>query len=216
MLLTSNQATEAHFPSSTEQEGYDMPSVDAFLKRITHSLRAWELGSGQAGPAAVLSAQEVNAVAFPVTSPGLQEGYLVGQIDDFLDEVVRTLEHYEARATATFSASTQARPLGSQEVSELVFTTVKMREGYDRDQVDVLRDKITATLRAREDGTWAGGPYGMLTSTDVRKIGFQRTMFQTGYAPNEVDAFLDDVARTLAAYESGSVPQGAKAQLASF
>ncbi len=216
MLLTSSQVTEARFPSSTEQEGYDMPSVDAFLKRIAHSLRAWELGSQKASPASVLSAQEVNAVAFPVTSPGQDEGYLVEDLDGFLDEVVRTLEHYEARATATFTASTKARPLSSQEVGGLVFTTVNMREGYDRDQVDVLRDKITATLHARENGTWVGGPYGMLTSTDVRKIGFQRTMFQTGYAPHEVDAFLDDVARSLAAYESGLVPQGAKAQLASF
>ena len=85
-----------------------------------------------------------------------------------------------------------------------MFTTVKLQEGYDREQVDTVRDKITQTLRARESGTWVGGPYGMLTSTDLRQVGFQRTMFHTGYEPSEVNAFLDDVARTLAGYEAQS------------
>lgn len=198
MLLTSTQVTEARFPATEYQDGYDIHSVDTYLDQITSTLRAWEHGASDGEGKAILRSQDVHDVIFPITTAVDEEGYSVEQIDDFLDEVVRTLQHYEARA----NANVPGRPLTAEDVSHLVFTTVKLQEGYDREQVDTVRDKITQTLRAREAGTWVGGPYGMLTSTDVRQLGFQRTMFHTGYEPNEVNAFLDDVARTLAGYEA--------------
>ncbi|WP_194949149.1 DivIVA domain-containing protein [Actinomyces trachealis] len=204
MLLTSTQVTESRFPATELVDGYDIYSVDTYLDQITNTLRAWEVGASSDNGQVILRAQDVNDVIFPVTTAEDEEGYSVDQIDDFLDEVVRTLQHYEARATASAAVSTEGRPLTAEDVSHLTFTTVKLQEGYDREQVDTVRDKIALALRAREAGTWVGGPFGMLTSTDVRKLGFQRTMFHTGYDPNEVNAFLDDVARTLAEYETRS------------
>lgn len=46
-----------------------------------------------------------------------------------------------------------------------------------------------------------------LSAGDVREKRFTRTSFREGYDPEEVDAFLDRAATTLAAYASGRPPE---------
>lgn len=208
MLLTADHVEQMHLPTTTSREGYEKSSVDAYLEEIVATLRAWETEEDGAAPDYVLHSGDVTGAAFPTIPAAHDEGYEEERVDDFLDDVVSTLVHYEAGAAAAAGGSGTGADAGAgaaltaDETARRTFRVVKLRGGYDRQAVDAFMTRIVATLRAHEAGTWRrGGPDGLLTSADVLNIKFQATAFRSGYEQDEIDEFLDDVAQALAAYE---------------
>ena len=208
MLLTADHVEQMHLPTTTNREGYEKSSVDAYLEEIVATLRAWETEEDGAAPDYVLHSGDVTGAAFPTTPATHDEGYEEARVDEFLDDVVSTLVHYEARAAAVAGGSGTGADAGAgaaltaDETARRTFRVVKLRGGYDRQAVDAFMTRIVATLRAHEAGTWRrGGPDGLLTSADVLNIKFQATAFRSGYEQDEIDEFLDDVAQALSAYE---------------
>ena len=208
MLLTADHVEQMHLPTTTSREGYEKSSVDAYLEEIVATLRAWETEADGAAPDYVLHSGDVTGAAFPTIPAAHDEGYEEERVDEFLDDVVSTLVHYEAGAAAVAGGSGTGADAGAgaaltaDETARRTFRVVKLRGGYDRQAVDAFMTRIVATLRAHEAGTWRrGGPDGLLTSADVLNIKFQATAFRSGYEQDEIDEFLDDVAQALAAYE---------------
>ena len=205
MLLTADHVEQMRLPTTTNREGYEKSSVDAYVEEIVATLRAWETEADDAAPDYVLHSGDVTGAAFPAIH---DEGYEEERVDEFLDNVVSTLVHYETRAAAIAGGSGTGVDAGAgaaltaDETARRTFRVVKLRSGYDRQAVDAFMTRIVATLRAHEAGTWRrGGPEGLLTSADVINIKFQATALRSGYEQDEVDEFLDDVAQALAAYE---------------
>ena len=208
MLLTADHVEQMRLPTTTSREGYEKSSVDAYLEEIVATLRAWETEADGAAPDYVLHSGDVTGAAFPTTPATHDEGYEEARVDEFLDDVVSTLVHYEARAAAVAGGPGAGADAGAgaaltaDGAARRTFRVVKLRGGYDRQAVDAFMTRIVATLRAHEAGTWRrGGPDGLLTSADVLNIKFQATAFRSGYEQDEIDEFLDDVAQALAAYE---------------
>lgn len=208
MLLTADHVEQMHLPTTTSREGYEKSSVDAYLEEIVATLRAWETEADGAAPDYVLHSGDVTGAAFPTIPAAHDEGYEETRVDEFLDDVVSTLVHYEAGAAAAAGGSGTGADAGAgaaltaDGAARRTFRVVKLRGGYDRQAVDAFMTRIVATLRAHEAGTWRrGGPDGLLTSADVLNIKFQATAFRSGYEQDEIDEFLDDVAQALAAYE---------------
>ena len=208
MLLTADHVEQMRLPTTTNREGYEKSSVDAYLEEIVATLRAWETEEDGAAPDYVLHSGDVTGAAFPTIPAAHDEGYEEERVDDFLDDVVSTLVHYEAGAAAAAGGSGTGADAGAgaaltaDGTARRTFRVVKLRGGYDRQAVDAFMTRIVATLRAHEAGTWRrGGPDGLLTSADVLNIKFQATAFRSGYEQDEIDEFLDDVAQALAAYE---------------
>ena len=212
MLLTADHVEQMHLPTTTSREGYEKSSVDAYLEEIVATLRAWETEEDGTAPDYVLHSGDVTGAAFPTIPAAHDEGYEEERVDEFLDNVVSTLVHYETRAAAGASAGAPGTGAGdgvgagatmtADEIARRTFNVVKFRGGYERQAVDAFMTRIVATLRAHEAGTWRrGGPEGLLTSADVINIKFQATAFRSGYEQDEIDEFLDDVAQALAAYE---------------
>ena len=208
MLLTADHVEQMRLPTTTSREGYEKSSVDAYVEEIVATLRAWETEADDAAPDYVLHSGDVTGAAFPTTPATHDEGYEETRVDEFLDDVVSTLVHYEARAAAVAGGPGAGADAGAgaaltaDGAARRTFRVVKLRGGYDRQAVDAFMTRIVATLRAHEAGTWRrGGPDGLLTSADVLNIKFQATAFRSGYEQDEIDEFLDDVAQALAAYE---------------
>ena len=208
MLLTADHVEQMHLPTTTSREGYEKSSVDAYLEEIVATLRAWETEADGAAPDYVLHSGDVTGAAFPTIPAAHDEGYEEERVDEFLDDVVSTLVHYEAGAAAAAGGSGTGADAGAgaaltaDGAARRTFRVVKLRGGYDRQAVDAFMTRIVATLRAHEAGAWRrGGPDGLLTSADVLNIKFQATAFRSGYEQDEIDEFLDDVAQALAAYE---------------
>ena len=112
--------------------------------------------------------------------------------------------------------------LTTDEASHARFTSTRFGKGYGTEEVDAFIEEIIAALRAWETGTvvgappsadggpagyggqTAGAPYGVLTSRDVTSKKFVSTRFREGYEQGQVDAFMQKVAETLRAWETGA------------
>ena len=112
--------------------------------------------------------------------------------------------------------------LTTDEASHARFTSTRFGKGYSTEEVDAFIQEIIAALRAWETGTvvgappsadggpagyggqTAGAPYGVLTSRDVTSKKFVSTRFREGYEQGQVDAFMQKVAETLRAWETGA------------
>ena len=105
MLLTADHVEQMHLPTTTNREGYEKSSVDAYLEEIVATLRAWETEEDGAAPDYVLHSGDVTGAAFPTIPAAHDEGYEEERVDDLLDDVVSTLVHYEARAAAIAGGS---------------------------------------------------------------------------------------------------------------
>jgi DivIVA domain-containing protein len=69
------------------------------------------------------------------------------------------------------------------------FTSVRLREGYDRAEVDTFVDRAVHALAA---------PVPTLAPDDVRTVTFTPVRLREGYDMAEVDGYLDDLERQLA------------------
>lgn len=86
----------------------------------------------------------------------------------------------------------------SSEISNVRFSTKKIREGYSQDEVDSFIESVRETLQ-----DWEDGRPGELSASAVVEARFTPTKFRTGYDQGEVDDFLDEVTATLSGYEAG-------------
>ncbi len=97
-------------------------------------------------------------------------------------------------------------PLTPADIRDKKFHTVRLRPGYNEDDVDALLDRIEATLIALDGGPRNGE---LLTADAVREARFRTTRFSPGYREDEVDAFLDRVIAELAGRGLGrAAPSG--------
>ncbi|MFD3688965.1 DivIVA domain-containing protein [Nocardiopsis sp. NPDC058631] len=86
-------------------------------------------------------------------------------------------------------------PLTPADIREKKFHTVRLRPGYNEEDVDALLDRIEATLVALEGGPRSGP---LITADEVRNSRFRTTRLSPGYREDEVDDFLDVVVADLA------------------
>ncbi len=91
----------------------------------------------------MLTSREVLNTAF--TSTQFQSGYDEREVDDFLDEVVRTLRYYEQGGRPGPQA-----PVSS--THDHRFASTKFRRGYEVREVDEFLDGVIETLRYYEQG----------------------------------------------------------------
>lgn len=178
--------------------------------------------SHRRGDESPVTAAEVREVVFTATK--FTEGYHQGQVDDFLDEIVETLEN---------PGEPGLRP---QDVVDKRFSATKFRSGYSQDEVDAFLDRVVGTLKNRapeprsepsgdeRSGTgpppaW-GSPDGAIPAwgsrpdatpawgtpdsaaerlaDQVEAACFRTTTgLRTGYDVAEVDGFLDQVVAAL-------------------
>lgn len=92
--------------------------------------------------------------------------------------------------------------LSAAEVQARKFSTSTFPQGgYDSYAVDQLLDRVTATLTRLESGQITGvGGAPLLGPDDIFNQRFPITKLRGGYAMEEVDSLLDEVASTLTQY----------------
>ncbi|MFY7065258.1 DivIVA domain-containing protein [Nocardiopsis changdeensis] len=86
-------------------------------------------------------------------------------------------------------------PLTPADIRKKKFHTVRLRPGYNEEDVDALLDRIESTLVALEGGPRTGP---LITAEEVRNSRFRTTRLSPGYREDEVDDFLDVVVADLA------------------
>ena len=168
---------------------YDAAKVDAFREKIRDTF----LGATRSP----VRADNVRGKQFP--SSGDNPGYDKTQVDAFLDAA-------GIRLAAMESTDRPEGPLVSGAIlakwaDSTRFSTSRLRVGrYDTAEVDAFRDAVRDTFLAvgRSPLTWRAPPGKQFTTT--RRL-------RPGYDPEQVDAFLDNAERKLAAMESTEGPE---------
>lgn len=169
-------------------------------------VRAIRNRSGRTAPDAaadptppVLTPESVRGIHFAMPQVG-QWGYDAAQVDEFLEQLARTLAG-EGTLTA-------------DDLRRIRFDTPRFgARGYQEDQVDEFLDRVRVELELRQRGIRPvpapsiGSPAtDLLTPEDVHRVQFSRApVGRRGYNEEEVDAFLDLVAATLAHDGPGSL-----------
>ncbi|MFC8529389.1 DivIVA domain-containing protein [Nocardia sp. NPDC057227] len=123
-----------------------------------------------------------------------QRGYHADRVDEFLKSVAATLAG--------------AGALTADDVRRVTFPVPRFGgRGYQTDQVDEYLDRIRLELESRQNGgppapeqrAHSNGGSAILTPDDVHRVRFTGAVLdRRGYDEEEVDAFLDLVATTLA------------------
>ncbi|WP_406279591.1 DivIVA domain-containing protein [Nocardia sp. NBC_00881] len=141
--------------------------------------------------------EDVSRISF--ASPPLRHrGYHADEVDAFLDLVAATLAGRGALAADDLRRVTFDAP-GTGE------------RGYRADQVDEYLDQVRIELEFRQHGdrpvpAASGDGHPLLTPEDVRRMRFTPApVGRRGYHEEEVTAFLDLVAATLAHGGPGSL-----------
>lgn len=89
----------------------------------------------------MISAHDVLNARFMPTK--FREGYEMAEVDQFLDQIARTLGRLESGYT---SDADGGRLIAPNDILNKRFVPTKFRGGYDIDQVDDFLDKVQATL----------------------------------------------------------------------
>ncbi|MFC6001786.1 DivIVA domain-containing protein, partial [Streptomonospora nanhaiensis] len=102
-------------------------------------------------------------------------------------------------------------PLTPADIRNKQFRTVRLRPGYNEDDVDTLLDRVEATLAGLQGGPPADRP---VTAEEVENARFRTTRLSPGYDEDEVDEFLDVVVAELRArgLAAGGAAAGAPAR----
>ncbi|MFI6361667.1 DivIVA domain-containing protein [Nocardia sp. NPDC050630] len=141
---------------------------------------------------------DVSRIHFAMPSVG-HRGYHADEVDAFLELVSATLAGKGA--------------LTADDIRHVAFDAPRFGgRGYQADQVDEFLDRVRVELEFRQrgsrpvpDGGNGSGP-ALLTPDDVHRMQFtQAAVGRRGYDTEEVDAFLDLVAATLAHGSPGSL-----------
>ncbi|MFC9436631.1 DivIVA domain-containing protein [Nocardia sp. NPDC057030] len=139
--------------------------------------------------------EDVSRISF-ATPPFGQRGYHADEVDAFLDLVAATMA---GRGS-----------LAADDLRHVTFDAPRPgARGYRADQVDEYLDQVRVELEIRQRGARpapAGNGHSILTPDDVQRMRFTYApVGRRGYHEDEVDAFLDLVAATLAHGGPGSL-----------
>jgi DivIVA domain-containing protein len=145
-------------------ERYDRAEVDALVDQVLATVN-------RTAPPSV-TVEDLRSAAF--RSPLLGPGYSAQEVDDFLADAEQWMPD---RPVAV------RRPAGQQRQGPS-FTPVRLREGYDLEQVDEFVDRVLATV----NGLPVDRP---VTVRELRKVQFTPVRLSEGYDVQEVDNWLD-------------------------
>ncbi|MGQ4615049.1 DivIVA domain-containing protein [Nocardia sp. R7R-8] len=141
--------------------------------------------------------EDVRSTRFATPTLGCR-GYRADEVDAFLELVAATLAGHGV--------------LTADDLRDVGFGAPRRgRRGYRADQVDEYLDQVRAELESRQRGippvpAANGTGHAMLTVDDVQRMRFsQAPVGRRGYNEEEVGAFLDLVAATLAHDGPGSL-----------
>ena len=213
--LTPAAVDAAEFSTVRVKRGYDMQSVDAFMDlaesdlqiRLT-ALDGMRAGADPAPLHVALTDAQVRGTRFPKVR--LHEGYDVAEVDAFvalIAERYRDLDYQLTRhrvrvvsrpEIVTQPASEPAQPAVTPNVIDAVqFTTTRVREGYDMQEVDEFLDIARRNLQLRLDARtrlMAGDTMTSLgvglRSDHIDTVEFTTVRLREGYDMQEVDEFL--------------------------
>jgi DivIVA domain-containing protein len=146
-------------------ERYDRAAVDAFVERV--------LATANRTTQPSVTVAELRGAAF--RTPLLGPGYSAEEVDDFLADAEQWMPDRPAPGRAP---THQQRPAP-------LFTPVRLREGYDMEQVDDFVDRVMATVNGRP----VTRP---VTPREIHKVKFTPVRLTEGYDVEEVDKFLDE------------------------
>lgn len=166
-------------------ERYPADGVDAFMAECAAALEAHERGRGPVS----LRSDDIVVRQFGYTRFGA--GYDPDEVDEYLDEIVKAMRVHEGAAPA---AAPPLPAVAAHGVRSKTFATRGMG-AVDREAVDAYLARCADALDAAEHGRTPE-----LTPQDVLAARFPRAVVRLGYDSDEVDAFLGDVAASLAAY----------------
>ncbi|MEV0292524.1 DivIVA domain-containing protein [Nocardia sp. NPDC050710] len=147
----------------------------------------------------VMTPEDVSRIHFAMPPVG-HRGYDAEEVDAFLELVAATLDGQGV--------------LTADDVRHVAFDAPRFGgRGYQADQVDEFLDRVRVELEYRQHGIRpvpaggnGSGPAPLLTPDDVHRMRFtQAPVGRRGYHEDEVDAFLDLVAATLAHGGPGSL-----------
>ena len=144
--------------------------------------------------------EDVRRIHFAMPPIG-HRGYDAADVDTFLEQIAATLAGHGA--------------LTADDVRRVDFAAPRFGgRGYQADQVDEFLDRVRAELKNRQRGIRpvpsGGGAESatgaLLTPEDIHRVQFTRApVGHRGYNEEEVEAFLDLVAATLAHNGPGSL-----------
>lgn len=162
------------FRTTRAHEGYDRAEVDAFLAQVVPLVSSARAGDGVVG--------RIRSVAFTPTR--LRPGYDQQQVDSYLDDLVEQAVR-SARVVDVDGRGPQGLvpAAGTPVPKSPAFSSTMWREGYDREEVDVLVDDVRRVLEH--------GPVPVGLPDRIASTTFQATRLQPGYDQDEVDDYLD-------------------------
>ena len=175
-----------------------------------------------------LTTDKASRTSFTLTR--LKKGYSTEEVDAFMQEITAALRSWETGTADGGSSGYDDQAVGisygiltSRDVTGKTFSSTRLHDSYEPDEVDALMQEAATTLLAWETGTAVGAPQPaaprsdgdeprpaavpqeMLTAQNVMDAKFQPgSKFGEGYEQDEVDELLDDVAQTLRAWEASA------------
>jgi DivIVA domain-containing protein len=157
---------------------YDRADVDALVERILATV------GRRAGDVTIA---DLRGAAF--RTPMLGAGYSSEEVDTFLAEAERWLPDSRPQASHLQDSPMPDRPMSGQvpageQRQRPRFSTVRLRMGYDAEQVDEFIDRVMATV----NGQPVQRP---VTADEIRNIAFSSVWMREGYDVAQVDMFLD-------------------------
>ena len=203
------------------RHGYRVSEVDQFLARVAGDLARLRehLRQGAAPVEPLLTAEQVEGQTFS----GTWRGYAMGEVDEFLDEIVAELrrlhrslaevEQWRSAPRAPLQPPLQTamrplpapgpmpRPLTARDVASKVFA--REPHGYRVEEVDQFLGFVAIEL-ARLSADPGAPP--RLTAREIASKRF--TLGPRGYVMHEVDDFMARLAAQLAERESGRSTTG--------
>ena len=146
-------------------ERYDRAQVDALVERVLAT------ANRTASPSVTVA--ELRSAAFG--TPLFGAGYSAEEVDAFLADA----EQWMPDRPVPGQVPTHQQRQGP------LFTPVRLREGYNMEQVDDFVDRVMATVNGRP----VERP---VTPREIRKVQFTPVRLTEGYDVEEVDNFLDE------------------------
>ncbi|GAB4067075.1 hypothetical protein GCM10028777_22000 [Angustibacter speluncae] len=162
------------FRTTRARQGYDRAEVDAFLAEVVPLVHSARAGDDVVG--------RIRSVSFSPTR--LRSGYDQEQVDTYLDELVEQAVR-SAQVVDVDGRGPQGLvpATGAPVPPPPAFSSTVWREGYDREEVDVLVDDVRRVLEH--------GPVPVGLPDRIASTTFQATRLQPGYDQDEVDDYLD-------------------------
>ncbi|QNE17539.1 DivIVA domain-containing protein [Kribbella qitaiheensis] len=146
-------------------ERYDRAEVDAMVDRV--------LATANRTTQPSVTVAELRKAAF--RTPLFGSGYSAEEVDNFMADAEQWMP----------DRSVPSRVPADQQRQAPRFTAVRLREGYDMEQVDAFVDRVMATV----NGLPVSSP---VTPREIHKVQFRPVRISEGYDVEEVDKFLDE------------------------